>query len=98
MIVKELIALLEKLPGEWDISICMVNKAELVRGYSLIGLEGTRDFVYLPSEESEMLDQVVFDPLQLMGDQGQDLADWLMENKKPLVDFRDEGKDYRGIG
>lgn len=82
MIIKELIALLEKLPDHWDVSICMVNKAELVREYSLIGLEDARDFVYFPSEESEMLDQVVFDPLQLMDDQGKDLADYLAEREE----------------
>lgn len=82
MIIKKLIALLEKLPDHWDVSICMVNKADLVHEYSLVGLEDTRDFVYLPSEESQMLDQVVFDPLQLMDDQGKDLADYLQEQKE----------------
>lgn len=98
MRVKDLIELLQKLPEEWDIDIAVPDNGNLIDEYSLQHIEDAGDLVYLDSEESGMLDALIFDPCQLMKFSGVDLDDWLRDNKKPIVDFRDTGKDYRGVG
>lgn len=81
MRIKELIKLLQQLPEEWDFLVAFPDKADLVFEYTLGHPDDVKDFVYLPSEESGMLDSVVLDHLQLMKHQGVDLADYLRDRE-----------------
>lgn len=82
MRIKELIALLRQCPDDWDVTLCVPDRDNLIDEYSLMYLQDAGSMVYLPSEESEMLDTLIFDPCQLMKYKGIDLDDWLREKQK----------------
>lgn len=82
MIIKELIALLEKLPPEWEFIFCFPDPDNLVYEYSFGHVDNANDFVYLPSEESEMMDAIVLDHLHLMVHKCVEIPDYLQEQEE----------------